>query len=98
MRAAVVFCQDFDVLVFFAAVDLVLDAEVGELDGPVDDGQTVIARPGLNLSSVAIRPSVAVWTVAIALLEKLLVLPLEVRFEDDAADVGATFAKPLLGL
>jgi hypothetical protein len=54
----------------------------------------MLARPRFDLATVAIRAAIAVRSVAIPLLQKLLVLALEFAFQNDAANVGATFAKP----
>ena len=93
----VVLRQDLDILVLVAAVDLVLNAKVGELHGTVDARQLVLAGPGFDLPAVAVRAAVAVGPVAVALLQESLVLALEVAFEDDTPDVGAALAEPLFG-
>jgi hypothetical protein len=56
----------------------------------------VFTGPCFDLMRVPIRASVAVGSTAIVLLEKPLVLGLEVLFEDHAADFPALFAERLL--
>ena len=58
--AAIVLGDDLDVLVTVASVQLVLDAEVGEVDALVEVRQVVFARPLFDLARVPIRSSVAV--------------------------------------
>src|SRR5690606_23430047 len=87
MGAAVVLGEQLDVLVLLAAVDLVLDAEVGKVDLVVEVRQLVLTRPCTNLVVVSIRTAVAVSSSAVVLLQELLVLALQVLFEDDATDL-----------
>ena len=87
MSAAVVRREQLDVLVVLAAVDLVLDAVVGEVHLAVEVRQIVFARPVADLVLVAIRSSVAVGATAVVLLQELLVLALQVLLEDDASDL-----------
>ena len=87
MRATVVRREHLDVLVAFAAVDLVLDAEVGEVDAVVEVRQVVFARPAADFLLVAVRSSIAVGAVAVVVLQELLILPLQILFEHDAADI-----------
>ena len=88
MGAAVVRRQHLDVVVSLAPVHLVLDAEVWEVDLVVDVRQLVLPCPALDLAGGPVRSTVAVRAVPVVRLEELLVLPLQVLFEDDAADVG----------
>ncbi len=88
MRASVVLRHDLDVLVAVASLKFVLDPEIGEMHRVIEVREVVLARPVFNFARVAIRPSITVRTVSIPLLEKALVLTLEVVLEDDAADVG----------
>jgi hypothetical protein len=48
--------------------------------------QVVLARPVADLVLAAIGPAVAVRTVAVVVLQELLVPTFEVLLEDDAAD------------
>ena len=75
MRASIVRRHDLDVERVVAAVDVVLDPHVGELDVPlVVTRQVVLPRPGLDLQRVAVGPAIAVVAVAVPLLQELLVL------------------------
>ena len=87
---------DLDVFVPVAPVELVLDAEIRKMNRLVEVRQVVFARPLFDLASVAIGSSVAVGASAIVLLQPLLILPLKLVVEDDAADVGALVTKPRL--
>ena len=49
--------------------------------------QIVLARPVSDLVLVAARPAVAVRPVAVVVLQKLLVLALQVLLEEDASDL-----------
>jgi hypothetical protein len=88
--APVVRRHDLDVECVIASVDVVLDADVRELDvALVVARQVVLPGPVLNLQRVAIGSAVAVVTIAIALLQELLILAFQVVLEDDAVDVRA---------
>jgi hypothetical protein len=87
MTAAVVLREHLHVLVAFAAIDLVLDAKVGEVDAIIEVRQFVVLRPSADLFLVAVRPAVTIGLVAVVVLEEGLVLPLEVLFDDDTADL-----------
>jgi len=87
MIAAVVLREHLDVLVVFAAIDLVLDAKVGEVQAIVEVRQLVVLCPAADFLLSAVRSSVAIGPVAVVVLEKVLVLPFEVLFKDDAADI-----------
>jgi hypothetical protein len=84
---AIVLREQLDVLVEFAPVDLVLDAVVGEVDLPVEVRQVVVVRPRADLVLVTIRAAIAVGPPAVVLLKELLVLALQVLFEDDAPNI-----------
>jgi hypothetical protein len=90
MAAAIVLREHLHVLAMFAAIDLVLDAKVGEVDAIIEVRQFVVLRPPADLFLVAVRPPVAVGPVAVVVLEEVLVLPLEVLFEDDTADLDVS--------
>ena len=53
MSAAVVRCEEFDVLVKLPAIDLILDSVVGKVNLVVEVRQIVIARPVTDLVLVA---------------------------------------------
>ena len=94
MRTSVVRRHDLDVERVIAAVDVVLDAHVWELDvALLVARQVVVARSLLDLQRIAVRPTIAVATIAIALLQKLLIVGLQVVLEDDAVDVRALVTK-----
>jgi hypothetical protein len=81
--------EQLDVLVEFPPVHFVLDAVVGKVDLLVKVRQIVLARPVADLVLVAAWSAVAVRMVAIVVLQELLVLALQVLFEDDASDLEA---------
>jgi hypothetical protein len=60
VSAAIVRCEQLDVLVAFATVDLVLDAIVGEVHLAIEVRQVVLACPVADLVLAAVRSSVAV--------------------------------------
>ena len=66
------------------------------MHGLVEVRELVVTGPFFDLMRVPIRASVAVGSTAIVLLEKSLVLGLEVLLEDDAADLPTLFAETLL--
>lgn len=80
--------EEFDVLVKFPTIDLVLDSVVWEMHLVVEVGQIVFARPVTDLVLVTSRSAVAVGAIAVGLLQELLVLALQVLFEDDASDLN----------
>lgn len=87
VRASVVRREHLDILMALAAVGLVLDAEVGEVDAVVKIRQVVVFRPAADLLLGAVRPSVAVGPVAVVVLQELLILPLQILFKHDAVDL-----------
>jgi hypothetical protein len=78
-----------------AVAVLVLDARVGKLDVPILVRQFVLDGPAMDLVRRSIGPAVAGGSTAIALLQELLVIALELVVEDDAVDQRALFAEPL---
>jgi hypothetical protein len=90
MSAAVVRREQLDVLVVLAAVDVVLDAVVGEVHLAIEVRHLVLACPVADLVVGAVWSSVAIRSVAIVVLRELLVLAFEILLEDDAADLEAT--------
>jgi hypothetical protein len=94
--AAIVLRDDFDVLVAVASVELVLDAEVREVDVVIEVRQVVFAGPFFDFRRVAIRSPVAVGSAAIVLLEPRLILALELLIEDHPMDVRALLAQAFL--
>ncbi len=71
------------------AVQLVLDAEVWEVDLLVEVREIVFARPRLDLARVSIRPAVALGIALVVPLKPLLVLAPEIDLQHHALDVGA---------
>ena len=96
MLAAIVLRDDFDVLMMVAAVELVLDPEVGKVDALIEVRQVMRARPCFDLILIAIGSAVAVRPAAIVLLQPFLVLALQLLFEDDSVDVRPSLAQALL--
>jgi hypothetical protein len=68
----------------FASIDLVFHAVVGEVHLAVKVRQVVLARPVADLAVIAIGSAVAVGPVAVVVLQKFLILALQVLLEDDA--------------
>ena len=93
VSAAVVRREQLDVLVMFPAIDLVLDAVVGEMHLAIEVRQVVLARPVADLVLVAAGSAVAVRAVAVVVLQELLVLALQVLLEDDASDLEVSRAR-----
>ena len=71
---------------------LVFDARVGKLDVAVVVRELVLDGPTMDLFRGSIRSAVAVRLAAIALLQELLILALQLVVEDDATDEGAVLA------
>jgi hypothetical protein len=79
--------HDFDVNVVPPPIlVLVLDAGIREMDLLVEVRQVVLASPCLNLVWVSIGMAVVVVSVAITLVEPLLVVALELVVQNDALD------------
>ena len=96
MGAAVVRGHDLDVLVPTPAIAiLVLDAGIGKVHVTVLVGQLVLPRPPRDLLRLAIGPAVAVLLATVALVEKTLVVALQLVVENDASDPTALPAEPL---
>jgi hypothetical protein len=97
VRASVVLRKDLNVLVTVAPLELVLDAEIGEVDVVVEVRKVVVAGPFLDFSRVPIGSTIAVGAVAVAFVQKTLVLPLEIVLEDHATDLRALLSETFLG-
>ena len=93
MGPAVVLGDDFDAQVVMAALELVLEADVGKVHALIEVREVVLARPLLDLARVPIGPAVAVRAVAIPFLQELLVLPLELALHNDVPDVRAALTE-----
>src|SRR5438094_587132 len=85
---------EVDVVEAAVTVD-VLDARIGEMNVSVEVGQLALARPLFDLGKVSIRPTVAVGATAIALLQELLVLALQLVVQDNAFDPRAALLEAL---
>ena len=86
--------EQLDVLVLLTAVDLVLDAVIRKMDLAIEVRQVVLARPVADLIFAAVRSSVAVCSASIVVLQEILILPLEVMLDDDAADLQIRMLVP----
>jgi hypothetical protein len=80
-----------------APVDLILDPVVREVDLAVEVRQVMLARPLANLALVAVRTAVAIDPAAVVFLQELLVLALQVLFEDDAPNLKPVVLVPKTG-
>ena len=99
MRAAVMLGRDLDVLPADVAVHvLAFDADIGKMDMLVEMGQALILCPLLNLSRCAVGPAVAVAVAAVTLLQKALVLPLQLAVQFDAEDARLARLEAFCGL
>jgi hypothetical protein len=87
MSAAVVRREQLDVFVAFAPIHFVFNPVIREVHLTLEIGQVVLARPVADLFLAAVRPSVAVRSIAVVVLQELLVLAFEVLLEDDASDL-----------
>jgi hypothetical protein len=85
--ARIVLREQFDILMTLSAVDLVLDAEVREMDAIVEVRQLVFCRPLADFLLRAVGSSIAVGPVAVVLLQEVLILALQLLFEHDAVDI-----------
>jgi hypothetical protein len=65
---------------------LVLDPKIRELNASIDDGQIVGIGPFLHLLASASRAAVTVAPVTVSLLEKGLVVPLQLVVKHYAID------------
>jgi hypothetical protein len=87
VSAAIVWREQLDVLMEFPAIDLALDAVVREVHMVIEVPEIVFACPLTDLVLITARPAVAVGSSAVGLLQELLVLALQILFEDDAPDL-----------
>ena len=88
--------RDLDIVVVPAPAGfLVFDAQIGEVHLVIEVRQVVLARPFADLVVGPIGVSVVIGTVAIALVEPLLVLTLELVVENDPFDARITLRQPL---
>ena len=98
VSAPVVRREELDILVEFPAIDLVLDAIIRKVHLAVEVRQVVFSRPIADLVLVTVGSAVAVSAIPVVLLQELLVLALQVLFEDNAADLEAVVLVSKAGL
>ena len=90
--------DNLDVLMPRAAVPVfILDTGVRKPDVTIVVRQLVLTRPSRDLRGLAIRPPVALLLASIALVQKALIVALELVVEDDAPNATALAAETLLG-
>jgi hypothetical protein len=92
MGATIVDGQDLDVFVIVAPVNLVFETHVREVHVSIEVRQIVLECPVLDLSWIAVGAAVA---VAIAFVQPLLVLALELVIEHHSFNARIAFRKPL---
>ena len=96
MGATVMLRHDLDVLEADVPVRIfVLDANVGEMHLVVEVRQVVLTRPSRDLGLAAVRAAVTVAIAAIALLEKALVLALQLAVQLHPLDARTSIAEAL---
>jgi hypothetical protein len=96
MGPPVVRCSHLHVLDRTSAITVViLDANVRELEVPVDERELVLARPLLDLFRATIGLTSALTATAVGLLQEALVLAFELFLEHDTPNPPATGVQPL---
>ncbi len=93
MGATVVDRQDLHVFMPGPALELVFDAQVGEVHLVVEIREVMLERPSRDLLSAPIGMPVIVVPIAVPLVEPLLVLALELVVENDPVDAGITLCQ-----
>src|SRR2546425_1808761 len=87
-------CHHLHIAVIVLSIELlVFDAQVGKMDLLIEVREVVLARPLLDFVLIAIRASVTVAALPIALVQPPLVLTLEFVVEDDSLDACAALLK-----
>jgi hypothetical protein len=89
--------QHLDVLMALATIEVVFDAEVWKVNLVVEVRQLVFLCPLRDLSRVPIRPSIAVRSISVVLLQERLVIAFQLLLEHDPPNLGALVSKLLLG-
>ena len=85
MRTAVVERCDLDVFDIATTVGpLVFEAEIGKVNVAVEVRQIVLLGPLFDLFRIAVRTAVGVRMIAVAIVEELLVLALQLVVEHHA--------------
>lgn len=93
MGAAIVAGDDLDVLVPRHPITvLILDACIRKVNVSVVVRQVVFARPLRDLLRLTVRPPVAVLLASIALMQKTLIVALELVVQDHAMHSAALIA------
>jgi hypothetical protein len=81
--ASIVRRHDLDVDRTVTSIDVEFNAHVRELNVPlVVAGKLVLPRPFLDLQRIAVRSAIAVVTISVSFLQELLVLALQIVFEE----------------
>ena len=75
----------------------VLDPGIGKVHVLVAVRQVVLTSPSRDLFRFAIRPTVAVLSASIALVQEPLIVPLELVVQDHSPDSAALLSEALLG-
>jgi hypothetical protein len=92
--AAIVRRQHFNVDVVKRAVDvLVFDPQIREMHLFVEVRQVVLACPAFDLMRLAIRATVDVWPIRVALVKPALVFAFEFVVQDDAFHLCAALGE-----
>jgi hypothetical protein len=95
MRASIMRREHLDIEGVIAAVGVVFDAHIRELYVPVFVArQVMLERPRPHLLDVAIGTAIAVFLIGIPLLQKLLILALEIVLQDNAVDMRVVRRQP----
>jgi hypothetical protein len=96
VAAPIVDRRDLDISVIPTPIGFfVFDAEVGEMNLVMEVREVVLVRPLLNLVRLAIRASICIVSVPIALMQPSLVLTLQLVVDDDSIDTCATVREAL---
>src|SRR5204863_194639 len=72
----------------------VLDAEIREVDVPIEVRQVVLASPFSDLFGAPIRPAVAVGAVTVPLLQESLIVALELVVQNHPLNPCAAVLEP----
>src|SRR3954468_13732738 len=98
VRTAIVERCDLDVLDIVATVGpLVFKAEIGKVNVAVEVRQIVLLGPLFDLFRIAVRTAVGVRMIAVAIVEELLVLALQLVVEHHAINPYVVLLKPVCG-
>src|SRR3954462_13994121 len=96
VRTAIVERCDLDVFDIVATIGpLVFQAKIGKVDVAVEERQVVLLRPLFDFSGIAVRTAVGVRVIAVAIVEELLVLALQLVVEHHAINPYVVLLKPI---